>query len=45
MSQSQYTESTFYRVPEKNRFITEDRQCTYNVTLRLVHEAIVAVEK
>ena len=23
----------------------QDRQCTYNVTLRLLHEAIVVVEK
>ena len=23
----------------------QDRQCTYNVTLRRVHETIVAVEK
>jgi hypothetical protein len=25
--------------------IQQDRQCTYNVTLRRVHETIVAVEK
>jgi hypothetical protein len=25
--------------------IKQDRQCTYNVTMRRVHESIVAVEK
>ena len=27
------------------RIIQQDVQCTYNVTFRLVHETIVAVEK
>ena len=28
-----------------NRWFIQDRQCTYNVTLRRVHETSVAVEK
>ena len=32
-------------IKEKSLYVKQYRQCTYNVTLRRIHEAILAIEK